>query len=384
MAKTLFMAVLTLCVSATYAEQFEDLKGAPNASQWTEAAAAIGMNALIVAAGKEKSPEAGKVMFTVKGNSGLANSSFPIVPSKTKPGQLERTVSGKTDTIVMADSDLNRSLFRNLLLEVLKVANSKDEKKAKAAAVVASELLKVHYGKSLSEIAPSKSTFSGASGLLGKGKGLHLGGELDLGGEKGDGHAALPEAAPEARLLDYMQNPKAWVQATDCGDGGQCTVIPGQVMNTKLGGNLAIDDKLAAAINNAPAKAPATATANASNGSSSPADGWLLDKLKAAKKSGQKRFLMKFGADGRCPPCRQLSSVLKRVDPTGKAILSGDIDSDPSALQAFQKYMQKDSIPLTVVFELSEISDNSSTVPAPVWTEHGVAAESTIRSQLGK
>lgn len=381
MPKTLLIAALTLWMSVASAENFEDIKGAPKPAEWNEAAAAIGMDALIVSAGKEKSPEAGKVMFTVKGASSLANSSFPIVPSKTKPGQLERTVSGKTDTILMDDSALNKTLFHNLLIEVLKVANSKDEKKAKAARVVASELLRANYGKSLAEIAPRKSLFKGASGLLGKGKGgLHLGGDLGLGGAKDDGHAELPEAAPEARLLNYMQNSKEWVPASDCGDGGQCTPIPGQVMNPKMGGNLAIDDKLAALIGNK--TAPVAAAAK--SGAPSSADGWLLDKLKSIKKSGQNKFLLKLGADSRCPPCRSMSSKIKKIDPSESFSYSGDVDSDPNANAIFQKYAKTSSIPLTVIFDLSAINEDSASFPDPIWAEHGDKLEGDIRGAIPK
>lgn len=381
MAKTLFLAVLTLFVSTSFAEQFEDIKKPSSAAEWNEAAATIGMGALIVAAGKEKSPEAGKVMFSVKGASALANSSFPIVPSKTKPGQLERTASGKTDVLEMNDSDYNRSLFRNLLREVLKVAKSKDEKKSKAAAVVASQLLKAHFGKSLEEIAPQSQPtgFMGASGGLGKGKGkgLHLGGDLDLPGAE-DGHAKLPDAPAAERLLNYLENPKAWVQATDCGDGSSCKPIPGQVMNPKLGGNLAIDDKLTVALGLKEGNTKPSAEV------SPEAEAWLLDRLKERKKMGQTKFLIKFGADKRCPPCRSQSAMLKNIDPNGSTMLSVDVDSDALGNQIFHKFKTSDSIPLTVIFDLSDFTEGDTAAPEPAWSAHGVSAESTVRSQLGK
>ncbi len=253
MAKTFLMAVLTFCVQTSFAESFEDLKAPPAASQWTEAAKEIDLGAIIKKS--EKNPnaaKAGNVSFTFKGNSFGATPKFPLVPSDKESGQI--VYKGiPPDKLVMSDSETNRTLFQNILVEVLKVANSKDEQKANAAKLVASELLRVHHGKTLDQIAPRKvAGFAGASGILGKGKGkggLHLGGDLDSGGAMEEGHAELPEAAPEARLLSYMENPKAWVQATDCGDGGSCRIIPGEVMNPKVGGNLAIDAKLADALN---------------------------------------------------------------------------------------------------------------------------------------
>ena len=341
MAKTLFIAVLTLCVSIGYAEQFEDIKKPSSAAEWNEAAAAIGMAALVVEAGKPEKPEAGKVFFTLNGQQTTANSYFPIVPSKTKPGQMERTVDGKTAAILMNESMMNKKLFRNLLLEVLKVANSKDEKKAKAASIVASEFLRAQYGKSLEDLAPeAKPSFLGASGLLGKGR--HSGKmDLGVGDKRDDGHAELPEARPAARMLNYLQNPKEWVPASDC-SGTDCKPLPGQIMNPKLGGNLAIDDKLAAALIGIAPPAAATKAAPTSE----EADAWILARLKEAKAAGQKKLLIKFGDDAHCDPCKRLSVRLKKIDPTGKSYVAGDVRLDAGANAAFWKYNDKsNSIP---------------------------------------
>lgn len=392
MAKTFLVAVLTFCVQTSFAESFEDLKTPPAASQWTEAAKEIGLDAIIKKSEKDpNAAKAGKVSFTFKGNGFGATPKFPLVPSDKESGHIVYTGIPR-DKLVRADSETNRKLFQNILVEVLTVANSKDEQKANAAKLVASELLRVQYGKTLEQIAPRKvADFAGASGILGKGKGkgkggLHLGGDLGLSDGQEDGHAELPEAAPEARLLSYLQDPKAWVPATEC-IGTECKQIPGQIMNPKLGGNLAIDGTLAAAFAGKD-KPSATTPVDSPD-----ADAWLLAKLKAAKAAGKKRILIKFGDDKICDPCRKLTAALKKLDPGGESYIVADVGTDSGAHAAYWKYNEgQNSIPMALFFDVDMLADNATTPIEPVELTmengtkakklHGLISDKNLRSLL--